>query len=93
MHIDSTQVTVDRIEDPLKDFGPAIVGNIVSYSSSSEEEEKIKEASQKGDEAVSTKNIVVEAKVTTATSTPITPSTPLAPVLIVQSDDKLRHKI
>ena len=39
MHIDSTQVTVDRTEDPFKDFGPTIVGNIVSYSSSSEEEE------------------------------------------------------
>ena len=39
MHIDSTQVTIDRIEDPFKDFGPAIVRNIVSYSSSSEEEE------------------------------------------------------
>ena len=39
MHIDNTQVTVDKIEDPFKDFVPAIVGNIVSYSSSSKEEE------------------------------------------------------
>ena len=37
MHIDSTQVIVDRIEDPFKDFGLTIVGNIVSYNSYSKE--------------------------------------------------------
>ena len=34
MQVDSTQVTVDKSEDPFKDFGPTIIGNIVSYSSS-----------------------------------------------------------
>ena len=42
MQVDSTQVIVEA-EDPFKDFGPAIVVNIVSYSSSLEEEEKIKD--------------------------------------------------
>ena len=39
MQVDNTQVIVDKIEDPFKDFGLAIVGNIVSCSSSLEEEE------------------------------------------------------
>ena len=38
MQVDSTNVMVNRIEDPLKDLGLAIVGNIVDYSSSSDEE-------------------------------------------------------
>ena len=85
MQVDSTQVTVDKSEDPFKYFGPTIVANIVSYSSSSEEEEKIKDVSQKGDEVVSIEKTVVETKVTTSTSTPITPITPSTPpALVVQ---------
>ena len=38
MQVDNTNVTVDRIEDPFKDFGSSIVGNIVDYTSLSEEE-------------------------------------------------------
>ena len=38
MQVDSTSVIVDRIEDPLKDLEPTIVGNIVDYSSSIDEE-------------------------------------------------------
>ena len=30
---------MDRIEDPFKDFGPNIVGNITEYSSSTNEDE------------------------------------------------------
>ena len=30
MQVDNTQVTVDKTQDPFKDFGLAIVGNIVS---------------------------------------------------------------
>ena len=95
MQVDNTQVTIDKSEDPFKDFGPTIVGNIVSYSSSLEEEEEVKDTSQKGDEVVSTEKIVEEAKVTTPTSTPITPititpSTPLASTMQVQSDDETK---
>ena len=57
MHIDSTQVTMHRTEHPFKYFGPAIVGNIVSYSSSSEEEE-IKSQGKKKDEGVSVEKVV-----------------------------------
>ena len=39
MQIDNTKVTVDKIEDPFKDFGANIVGNIVDYSSFDEEED------------------------------------------------------
>ena len=94
MQEDSTQVTVDKAKDPFKDFGPTIVGNIVSYSSSSkEEEEQIKDYSQKGDEV---EKLVVETKVTTPTSTPIThvtpstPSTPPAPIEQVHSNDEAK---
>ena len=94
MQVDSTQVIVVKAKDPFKDYGPSIVGNIVSYSSSSEEEE-IKDVSQKCDEAVSVEKSIVETKVTAPTSipvtpvTPITPSTPLAPVVQVQFDDEI----
>ena len=37
MQVDNTNVTVDRIEDPFKDFCASIVGNIVDYSSSFDE--------------------------------------------------------
>lgn len=39
MQVDNTNVIVDKIEDPFKDFGASIVGNIVDYSSSSDEVE------------------------------------------------------
>ena len=96
MQVDSTQVTVDKSEDPFKYFGPTIVGNIVSYNSSSEEEEKIKDVSQKSDEAVSTEKSVVETKVTTPTVTPVTPITPSTPpalVVQVQSDEETEAQI
>ena len=92
MQVDSTQVIVDKARDPFKDFGSAIVGNIVSYNSSFEEEEQIKDVSQKGDEVVNIEKTVVETKVITPTSTPvtpITPSTPLALVVQVQFDEKI----
>ena len=34
MQVDDTNVTVDKTEDPFKDFGFNIVGNIVNYSNS-----------------------------------------------------------
>ena len=40
MLVDSTKVIVDRIEDPFKDN---IIGNIVGYKSSKNEEEKVEE--------------------------------------------------
>ena len=95
MQLDHTQVTVDKTKDPFKDYGLAIVGNIVSYSSSSkEEEEEIKVASLKKDLGASI--IVEEAKVTTPTSTPITPtpivtispSTPSVHIVQAPSDDE-----
>ena len=79
MQVDSTKVIVNRAEDPFKDYGPIIVGNIVSYSSSSkEEEEEIKEVNPKKDEGTSV--TVEEAKVTTPTSTLVTPITPIMTV-------------
>ena len=49
MLVDNTKVTANKIEDPLKDFGASIVGNIVDYSSSNDEEDQktSKEATQK----------------------------------------------
>ena len=85
MQVDGTQVTIDKSEDPFKDFGPAIAENKVSYSSSLEEEEE-KNQSQKRDEGASTERIVEELKVTTPTSAPIvtiTPSTPPTSTIIV----------
>ena len=40
MQVDNTNVAMDRDEDPFKYFGSSIVGNIVDYSSSFDEEEK-----------------------------------------------------
>ena len=40
MQVNNTKATVDKSEDPFKDFGSNIVGNIVDYSSSDEEEDK-----------------------------------------------------
>ena len=76
--VDNTQVTADKIEDPFKDFGPAIVGNIVSYSSSSEEEETMSKEKNK-DEGVSVEKAIEEEKVTTPTSVPIISTTPFTP--------------
>ena len=39
MQVDNTKVIVDKIEDPFKDFGASIIGNIVDYSSPSDEVE------------------------------------------------------
>ena len=39
MQVDSTNITVDKKEeDPFKDLGPSITGNIVGYSSSIDDE-------------------------------------------------------
>ena len=40
MQVDSTKLTMDRFEDLFKDIGHAIVGNIVDYSSSIDEEKE-----------------------------------------------------
>ena len=45
---------IDRTEDPFKDFGAKIVGNIVDYSSSSDEE---KDQNPKKDDAPSIEKI------------------------------------
>ena len=78
MQVDSTKVIVDKVEDHFKDYGPTIVGNIVSYSSSLEEEEEVKKVNPKKDEGTSV--TVEKAKVTTPTSTPVTPITPIATI-------------
>ena len=39
MQVDSTKVIVEKTKDPFKDFGPAIVGNIVDYNSSTNEDQ------------------------------------------------------
>ena len=38
MQVDSTNVTIDRTKDLFKDLGLAIIGNIVDYISSIDEE-------------------------------------------------------
>ena len=43
MQVDKTNITIDRTEDPFKDFGLAIVGNIVDYSRSTNEEKEEEE--------------------------------------------------
>ena len=70
MQIDSTQFTVDKLEDPFKDFGFSIIGNIVRYSSSFEEEETINKDQNK-DEGVSVEKATKEVKLTTPASAPI----------------------
>ena len=47
MQVDKTQVIVDKSEDPFKDFGSAIVGNIVNYNSSTNEDEEKEERKQR----------------------------------------------
>ena len=97
MQVDNTKVIVDKIEDPFKDYGPTIVHNIVSYSSSLEEEVEIKVDSPNKDEGISVEKIVEEAKVTTPTSIPVPPITPIfttrpstqsAQIVQVPSDDE-----
>ena len=39
MQDENTKVTIDKIMDPFNDFGANIVGNIVDYSSSNDEED------------------------------------------------------
>ena len=42
MQVDSTNITMDeKDEDPFKDLGPSIVGNIVNYSSSTNDEGEV----------------------------------------------------
>ena len=48
MQVDKNNGTVDRTKDPFKDFGPTIVGNVVHYSSSIDEEKE--EEKQKEEE-------------------------------------------
>ena len=40
MQVDNTKVTVDKLEDPFKNHDADIVGNIVGYSSSNNEEDQ-----------------------------------------------------
>ena len=91
--MDSTQVTMEKSEDPFKYFGLAIVGNIVSYSSFSDEDEE-KTQSQQKDERLSTKSLVEDIRVSTETTTTSAPHTTIIPsipstlVVTVQSDDE-----
>lgn len=48
MNIDKTNITIDVIEDSLKDYGP-IVENLVGYTSSHDEEKKEKDKINKVD--------------------------------------------
>ena len=40
IEVDNTNVIVDITKDPFKEFGSSIVGNIVDYSSSFDEEKE-----------------------------------------------------
>lgn len=94
MQVDNTNVTVDRSEDPFKDFGTSIVGNIVDYSSSSDEEE---DQEPKKEDAPSAKKAESSIGVATssvslagAATTPSTPPTQAAVVIVaaVQPDEE-----
>ena len=90
---------MDKSEDLFKDFGPAIVGNIIDYSSSTNEDQVEKEKkkedtfSQKklGDVLASTEVATTSAPIATVTVTPSTPPTQVAVVtIVVQLDDEVK---
>ena len=71
MQVDDTNVTIDKTEDPFKDIGFNIVGNIVDYNSSSDEE---KGQEPKEEDAPSKK---IESSIEVATS-----SVPLVKIVV-----------
>ena len=84
MQVDSTNVIVDRTKDPFKDFGPTIVGNIVDYNSSIDEDKEEEQKQKKVEEVFVEKlvEVVRDSTVVATTIVPIaivklTPSTPL----------------
>ena len=84
MQVGKTSVIVDRTQDPFKDFDATIVGNIVDYNSSSDEEEYQK---PKEKDATFGKKIESSIDVTTS-SVPLasiveTPSTPPTQEILV----------
>lgn len=94
MQINNTNVIVDRTKDPSKHFGTSIVGNIVDYSSSSNEDKG--QEPKKEDEPFA-KNIEPSIEVATSSvplvATKITPSTPpthatVVTVVVVQLDEE-----
>ena len=96
MQVDSTQVIVDKSEDPFKDFGPAIVGNIVNYNRYTDENEKKEENKQK-EEKLSVEKLIGDVRDSVeaiTTSVPhatmlVTPSTPPTQVATMQYDDEV----
>ena len=101
MQVDRSNVIVDKNEDPFKDFGFAIVGNSLDYSSSIDEDKEEEEKKKKIEEVFFEKSIGVvrgSAEAST-TSAPIikaivTPSTPPTHVVVittfVQLDDEVK---
>ena len=76
MQVDSNKVIVDKSEDPFKDFGLAIVGNIVDYSSSTNEDQVEKE--KKKEDTFDEKRFGDVSASTEATTT----SVPIATVIV-----------
>ena len=91
MQVDNTNMTVDRTEDPFKYFATSIVGNIVDYNSSSNEE---KDQKPKEDDAPSENKIessieeaISSVPLPVAAATPSTPPTQ-ATVAAIKSDEE-----
>ena len=83
MQVDSTKVTVNKSEDPFKDFGLAIVGKFVNYNFSTDEDKEEEQKQKEVEKVFAEKTIgVVRDTVEVATtSVPLagismTPSTP-----------------
>ena len=78
MQVDNTNVIVDRTEDPFKDFGSGIIGNIVDYNNSCDEEEE--KEHKKEDVSSKKKFETMSTSIETATT-----SAPIARVIVKPS--------
>ena len=79
MQVDSTNVIVDKSKYPFKDLGPAIIGNIVDNSSSTNEEkveEDKKEEDVFAEKLVKTRKVSVEIEIPSMHIVTVVPSTP-----------------
>ena len=92
MQVDSTKVIVEKFEDPIEDPSLAIVGSIVDYSSSIDEDEKKEEDKFRKKEFWPVKfSVKVETpSLPIVIVTPSTPPTQILVVRIVQSNDEAK---
>ena len=76
MQVDSTNVTVDKSEYPFKDLGLANVGNIVDYSSSTNEEKEGEKEGKAIEEEIKNEEVSTKIEIPSTQIIIVTPFTP-----------------